>query len=189
MDLGAKLSDFGDQGNLKAKLLSRANFDLTKFEYKHPKAPGTLKDRAPAVTRFQVWGVPGRGNLVFFEVWELAAAENLVFSRFWAPGPPRAPNWGPRAPWGPNLGPWARAPGPGPGALVPGPGPWALVPVVPRCPRGPWGPWGPRGLGLGSDTTNLESETTIPEQNSAPEPSGWVPESKSMIICTKIDEN
>ena len=49
-------------------------------------------------------------------------------------------------------------------------------------PMGPKGPWGPRGLGLGSETINLESETTIPEQNFTPEPSGWVLESKS---CTK----
>ena len=40
-------------------------------------------------------------------------------------------------------------------------------------------PRGPRDLGLGSETINFESETTILEQNSAPERSRWVLESKS----------
>ena len=106
--------------------------------------------------------------------------------RKFQPGDSKIDLGDPRGPWtqgihvsralGPGPWSWALVPCPGPWALVPGPGPWALVPG----PR-PWslGPWGPRGLVLGSETINLESETTIPEQNSVPERSGRVPGSKS----------
>ena len=122
----------------------------------------------------------------------LVRSSGVGVAREASPSTRRPPAPGPRA-LVPGPGPLSLVPGPGPLSLVPGPGPLSLVPgpgplsLVP----GP-GPWsralGPRGLGLGSDTINLESETTIPEQNSAPEPSGWVPESKTAIKCTNIYE-
>merc|ERR1739841_218716 len=59
-----------------------------------------------------------------------------------------------------------------------GPGRWALVPGTRAQ--------GPGPFILRSKTTNPGSETTNLEQNHTPEPSGWVPGSKTAIFGSKI---